>query len=65
MAAMLTTGSFPARVPLLWWKFLISQGVPANRLVAAGFGEFQPIAEGDTDQDRATNRRIELKLTER
>mgnify|MGYP005988453695 FL=1 len=46
-------------------KFLISQGVPANRLVAAGFGEFQPIAEGDTDQDRATNRRIELKLTER
>ena len=46
-------------------KYLISQGVPANRLVAAGFGEFQPIAEGDTDADRATNRRIELKLTER
>ena len=46
-------------------KYLISQGVPANRLVAAGFGEFQPIAEGDTDGDRATNRRIELKLTER
>ncbi|MEM5495490.1 peptidoglycan -binding protein [Hoeflea sp. AS16] len=46
-------------------KYLISEGVPANRLVAAGFGEFQPIAEGDTDEDRATNRRIELKLTER
>jgi len=46
-------------------KHLISEGVPANRLVAAGFGEFQPIAEGDTDEDRATNRRIELKLTER
>ncbi|MCY0148249.1 peptidoglycan -binding protein [Hoeflea sp. G2-23] len=46
-------------------KYLVSQGVPANRLVAAGFGEFQPIAEGDTDADRATNRRIELKLTER
>tara|TARA_R110002020_G_scaffold316361_8_gene531538 strand:+ start:15714 stop:16745 length:1032 start_codon:yes stop_codon:yes gene_type:complete len=46
-------------------KYLISQGVPANRLVAAGFGEFQPIAEGDSDTDRATNRRIELKLTER
>ena len=46
-------------------KYLIDEGVPANRLVAAGFGEFQPIAEGDTDEDRATNRRIELKLTER
>ncbi|MCO6185063.1 peptidoglycan -binding protein [Rhizobium sp. L1K21] len=46
-------------------KYLISQGVPANRLVAAGFGEFQPIAEGDSDEARAQNRRIELKLTEK
>ena len=46
-------------------KFLIEQGVPANRLVAAGFGEFQPIAEGDSQEARDTNRRIELKLTER
>ncbi|MEQ8306270.1 MAG: peptidoglycan -binding protein [Hoeflea sp.] len=46
-------------------KYLIDQGVPANRLVAAGFGEFQPIADGDSDEARATNRRIELKLTER
>jgi chemotaxis protein MotB len=46
-------------------KFLIANGVPANRLVAAGFGEFQPIAEGSDDTARATNRRIELKLTER
>jgi chemotaxis protein MotB len=46
-------------------KFLIANGVPANRLVAAGFGEFQPIAEGQDDRARATNRRIELKLTER
>jgi chemotaxis protein MotB len=46
-------------------KFLISKGVPANRLVAAGFGEFQPIAEGDTPEARSQNRRIELKLTER
>lgn len=46
-------------------KHLISQGVPANRLVAAGFGEFQPIAEGETPEVRNQNRRIELKLTER
>ncbi|MEQ8452462.1 MAG: peptidoglycan -binding protein [Nitratireductor sp.] len=46
-------------------KFLIENGVPANRLVAAGFGEFQPLEEGDTPDVRARNRRIELKLTER
>lgn len=46
-------------------KYLISQGVPSDRLVAAGFGEFQPIAPGDTPEARGTNRRIELKLTEK
>lgn len=46
-------------------KFLIGQGIPANRLVAAGFGEFQPIDESDTEEARNRNRRIELKLTER
>jgi chemotaxis protein MotB len=46
-------------------KYLISRGVPANRLVAAGFGEFQPLAAGDTPEARSQNRRIELKLTER
>lgn len=46
-------------------KYLIANGVPANRLVAAGFGEFQPLEPGDTDEARAKNRRIELKLTEK
>jgi chemotaxis protein MotB len=46
-------------------KFLIENGVPANRLVAAGFGEFQPLDPGDSDEARNRNRRIELKLTER
>jgi chemotaxis protein MotB len=46
-------------------KFLIASGVPANRLVAAGFGEFQPLDEADTPEARDRNRRIELKLTER
>ncbi len=46
-------------------KFLIEQGIPANRLVAAGFGEFQPLDQADTDEARNRNRRIELKLTER
>lgn len=46
-------------------RFLIERGVPANRLVAAGFGEYQPIEEGDSQEALAKNRRIELKLTER
>jgi chemotaxis protein MotB len=46
-------------------KYLIENGVPANRLVAAGFGEFQPLDEADTQEARDRNRRIELKLTER
>ena len=46
-------------------KYLVSKGVPAKNLVAAGFGEFQPLEEGETDEDYAKNRRIELKLTQR
>ena len=46
-------------------KFLIENGVPSNRLVAAGFGEFQPLDATDTEEARNKNRRIELKLTER
>ena len=40
-------------------------GFPPARLAAAGFGEFQPVAEGDAPEALAQNRRIELKLTER
>jgi len=40
-------------------------GFPPDRLAATGFGEFQPVAEGDSREAYAANRRIELKLTER
>jgi chemotaxis protein MotB len=46
-------------------QYLISKGVSPGRLAAAGFGEFQPIDPGTSDQALAHNRRIELKLTER
>ncbi len=46
-------------------KYLIENGVPPERLVAAGFGEFQPLDTTDTPEARNRNRRIELKLTER
>ncbi|MGB7263199.1 MAG: peptidoglycan -binding protein [Albidovulum sp.] len=40
-------------------------GFPADRLAATGFGEYHPVAEGETPDALAQNRRIELKLTER
>ncbi len=46
-------------------KYLVRQGVPAKRLVAAGFGEFQPLDIEATQEARDRNRRIELKLTEK
>ena len=46
-------------------QFLVSRGVSPQRLVAAGFGEFQPLDAGDNDEALRRNRRIELKLTER
>jgi len=46
-------------------KYLISRGVSPKRLVAAGFGEFQPLEEGTSEEVLRRNRRIELKLTNR
>ena len=46
-------------------QYLIDRGVPPVRLVAAGFGENQPLVTGETAAALAQNRRIELKLTER
>lgn len=40
-------------------------GFPPERLAATGFGEYRPVAQGDSPEARAQNRRIELKLTER
>ncbi|RZU99443.1 OmpA family protein [Spiribacter vilamensis] len=45
--------------------FLIDQGVPPDRLAAVGYGEYQPLAEGDDPEDLARNRRIELRLSNR
>jgi chemotaxis protein MotB len=46
-------------------QYLVTKGVPPQRLVAAGFGEFQPIDTGATEEAYRRNRRIEFKLTER
>ena len=46
-------------------RHLTNEGVPPGRLMAAGFGEFQPIVDSDDEQAYRRNRRIEFKLTER
>ena len=46
-------------------RYAIEQGIPANRLAAAGFADNQPIDTGDGEDAYRRNRRIELKLTER
>lgn len=46
-------------------KYLVVQGIPAHRLSANGFGQFQPIDSANTPAAYAQNRRIELQLTNR
>jgi chemotaxis protein MotB len=46
-------------------QLMIQNGLPANRVAATAFGEFQPIDTADTPEARARNRRIELRLTDR
>ena len=46
-------------------KLLVDEGIPASRLAATGFGEFQPLDTSDTAASYARNRRIELRLTDR
>ncbi len=46
-------------------QYLMTKGVSPQRLVAAGFGEFQPLDPGNTEEAFRRNRRLELKLTER
>jgi chemotaxis protein MotB len=45
-------------------RYAIAQGIPANRLVAAGFADKQPIDPGSGEEAYRRDRRIELKLTE-
>ncbi|HTV87515.1 MAG TPA: peptidoglycan -binding protein [Stellaceae bacterium] len=45
-------------------RYMISQGIPAERLAAAGFADTEPLDPGNTPDSLRRNRRIELKLSE-
>jgi chemotaxis protein MotB len=46
-------------------KYLIARGVSPDRLVAAGYAQFDPVDPGTSEEAYQKNRRIELKLTSR
>jgi chemotaxis protein MotB len=46
-------------------EYLISKGLPNDRIAATGFGEYQPLDVANNDDAWRRNRRIEFKITER
>lgn len=46
-------------------KYLISRGIPAEHLAAAGFAEFAPLDTADTEDAYRKNRRIEMRFDQR
>ncbi len=43
-------------------EYIVSKGVPANRIISQGYGETKPVAPNDTDENRQLNRRVEFKI---
>src|SRR4030095_7121248 len=43
-------------------NYLVSKGIESQRLIAKGYGESQPVASSDTEEGRAANRRVEMKI---
>ena len=43
-------------------RYLVSKGVPGDRLIPKGFGEIHPVDTNDTRAGRAANRRVEFKI---
>lgn len=42
---------------------LVALGIPANRITATGYGEEFPVVANDTPENRAMNRRIDIRVT--
>ncbi len=42
--------------------YLVSKGISSGRLIAKGYGKSQPVASNDTEEGRAMNRRVEMKI---
>jgi outer membrane protein OmpA-like peptidoglycan-associated protein len=44
-------------------EYLLSKGIPTNRVTSQGYGETVPVVENDTPENRQLNRRVEFKIT--
>jgi outer membrane protein OmpA-like peptidoglycan-associated protein len=44
---------------------MVKGGIPASRITSAGYGQENPVAQNDTEQGRAKNRRLELVVLKR
>ncbi|HEY3372473.1 MAG TPA: OmpA family protein [Prolixibacteraceae bacterium] len=45
------------------YKYLVTNGIKAERLIAKGYGYSKPISNNDTPEGRSLNRRTEFKIT--
>jgi len=55
----------PARPTTIARLLLALKAIPADRLSAAGYAEFHPVAGNDTAEGRAQNRRVDLVILPR
>ena len=43
-------------------EYILSKGIPAERITSQGYGETKPVATNETDEGRQLNRRVEFKI---
>ena len=46
-------------------NYLVNKGISGDRIVAQGYGETKPVASNSTEEGRAQNRRVEVKIIEK